>query len=258
MGSIKDKYQADLDLEFPTRIFNEVADGDSTAVEWYDAGVTITSVTDIGGFAEFNFTPGPTLVVGQEVRISGFLVETSYNVSGIITVASAGDFQIGIPYTGTEASVGSFEFLVARVTKLVVDECYKTLREEFIGFAADDTRPDVLTTIQTTDNTLTTIATIAIVDETTNIIHVDIIGIQDDGSNRLGSEISSMFYRTGAGSATFIDAGPSGTEDFTVKSAGSWSIPSFAVSGNNVLVQVQGAVATTINWICEADVETFS
>ena len=259
MGEVKDIYEADLNFEFPTRTFLEVAVGDMTDLEYFEANHSIDSVTDSSGIARFVVTGGPTLTVGREVLISGFTGSNiPYNTYGIITAVVAGDFECAtIAWIGTEAS-GSFDLLVDRVRKLVVDECYKSIREELIGFAADGTRPDALTVIQTTDNTLTTIATIPITDETTNIIHVDIIGIEDDGSNRLGSEISSMFFRTGAGSATFIDAGPSGTDDFTVKSAGSWSIPSFAVSGNNVLVQVQGAAATTINWVCEANVESFS
>jgi len=73
------------------------------------ASTTITSVSDFGGIARFNFAVGPTLFVHQEVDISGFVTETDYNTIGVITTVGAGFFQIGrIAFTGSEASAGSF------------------------------------------------------------------------------------------------------------------------------------------------------
>ncbi len=256
MGSVKDKYKADLDFEYPTRTFLEVATDDHTALEWFEPIHGIDSVSDSSGIARFVVTGGPLLTVGREVLISGFTGSNiPYNTYGVITAVVAGDFECAtIAWIGTEAS-GSFRLLVERITKLVVDECYKTIREEHQGFAEDETRPDILTTIQTTDATVTAIGTVAITDETTNIVHVDIIGIQDDGTDRATYERTQSVYRTGAGAATLVGTY---TDNHTAESDVSWGSPTATVSGNNLLINVTGKVATTINWVCEVDLESFS
>lgn len=69
---------------------------------------SINAVTDNGGIARFQFTPGPTLTVGQDVTLSGFLTYPSYNLTGQITDAGAGYFEISsISYLGNEIG-GSF------------------------------------------------------------------------------------------------------------------------------------------------------
>lgn len=53
----------------------------------------ITSVTNNGGTAQFDFTPGPTLIVGQPVTLSGFS-ESTYNGLGVVTVTGAGAIEV--------------------------------------------------------------------------------------------------------------------------------------------------------------------
>lgn len=71
-------------------------------------GAAIFSVTDSLGIAKFNFTPGPTLFVGQTVDISTFVTNTAYNVTGDITATGAGFFQISSIAFGTNET-GLFE-----------------------------------------------------------------------------------------------------------------------------------------------------
>lgn len=76
-----------------------------------DAGVaseSITAVLDSVGVARFVFSAPPTLFVGQEVTISGYVVNTDYNVTGIITATGAGFFEIASIAFGTGESGGSF------------------------------------------------------------------------------------------------------------------------------------------------------
>lgn len=71
-------------------------------------GASIDSVTDVATVAQFNFTVGPTLFVGQTVTISGFVTNTTYNGTFVITDTGAGFFRVAaLPFTGTEG-VGSF------------------------------------------------------------------------------------------------------------------------------------------------------
>jgi hypothetical protein len=65
----------------------------------------VTSVSDVGGIAEFNFT-GPTVYVGQEVVQSTF-GESTYNVTRIITVTNGtSTYQTGVAYAAPDT--GSF------------------------------------------------------------------------------------------------------------------------------------------------------
>ena len=95
-----------FDTSGTTGTFTAVADASITST-------TITSVTDNSGVARFNFTGG-TVYVNQEVVISGFVTNTTYNTTGIITATDGTSyFEIRdeytqVAYTGTEASVGSF------------------------------------------------------------------------------------------------------------------------------------------------------
>lgn len=80
------------------------------------ASTTIDSVSTTGTIARFNFTVGPTLFVGQEVTIVGFIINSAYNVTGIITVVGAGFFEISSIAFGTDESGGSFSGLSVTVT----------------------------------------------------------------------------------------------------------------------------------------------
>ncbi len=89
-----------FDTSGTTGTFTAVADA---AV----ASTSITSVTDNGGLARFNFSVGPTLFVNQEVVISGFTTNTAYNGTFCVTVVGAGLFEVGVAFGSDEAS-GAF------------------------------------------------------------------------------------------------------------------------------------------------------
>jgi hypothetical protein len=99
--------------------------------------------------------------------------------------------------------------------------------------------------VQTTDATLTTVDTIALEDENTYIITAELVGVKSDGSDRAGYRAKGLFYRTAAGSADQVG---STFFDQAIESDAAWGGLSFAVSGNNVLVQCTGKAATTIEW----------
>jgi len=72
------------------------------------ASESITSVSDSSGVARFNFSAPPTLFVGQEVTISGYVTNTDYNVTGVITATGAGFFEISSVAFGTDEAGGAF------------------------------------------------------------------------------------------------------------------------------------------------------
>jgi hypothetical protein len=99
----------DTTLQGSTLFFAAGATGAITAfADAAFASESITSVSDSGGVARFNFTPAPTLFVGQEVTISGYVTNTAYNVTGLITVTGAGFFEISSVVFGTDEAGGSF------------------------------------------------------------------------------------------------------------------------------------------------------
>jgi len=71
---------------------------------------TITSVSEVGGKAQFNFSGNPNPLVGQRVVISGFVNNPTYNVTEVkVTSASTGQFVIdSIDFVGNEMNVGKF------------------------------------------------------------------------------------------------------------------------------------------------------
>lgn len=68
---------------------------------------SITSVTDSSGVARFNFTAPPTLFVNQEVVISTFITNTSYNGTFLITATGANFFEVSSIAFGSDET-GSF------------------------------------------------------------------------------------------------------------------------------------------------------
>jgi uncharacterized cupin superfamily protein len=98
--------------------------------------------------------------------------------------------------------------------------------------------------LQTTDATVTTLFTHTLADENTYQIEVDILGVQSDGSNRGTFKVMGTFYRTAAGIA--VQQGTT-TTVHSATSFGSGGI-TFVISTNDVLVSVQGILATTIEW----------
>ena len=92
------------------QLFNtDGADGTFTAAA--DASITsttINTVSDVGGLAQFNFTVGPTVFVGQQVIVVGFVSNTNYNQTITITAVGAGFFRSDSIRFGSGESGGSF------------------------------------------------------------------------------------------------------------------------------------------------------
>lgn len=98
-----------VDLTGAATLFESRALGSLTAIA--DAAITttgISSVTDSGGIARFNYSVGPTTFVGQTVTISGYVTNTAYNTTGVITATGIGFLEISSIAFGSDEGVGSF------------------------------------------------------------------------------------------------------------------------------------------------------
>ncbi len=249
-GIVGQKYESLLNLEEPLKTLEEGTIGSMTELTWYDASVAITSVSDVGGDASFNFTPGPTLTVGTEVRITGFVTETNYNGTWLVTATSSGDFEIGETYTGDDT--GDFEVITDRVLKLSSDDCYKSLYEDRVEFVEDSLAPLAIDSVQTTDNTVTTIVTILGASLSDGDYRLDAtVHALDTGPTDL-AEYLGLCYFTVTSSVASINA--SG-QAVIIETAVAWAGISFSIVSNDLIVSVQGTGATTINWTANCGVE---
>jgi len=99
-------------------LFNETGvDRAYTAVvDASTASTVINSVTNVGGLAQFNFTPGPTTFVGQQAPISGFVTNTNYNQTVQITANGAGFFRSDSIAFGSSEATGAFTLPSVTIT----------------------------------------------------------------------------------------------------------------------------------------------
>lgn len=68
---------------------------------------SISSVSDSGGTASFNHA-GTSPSLGSEVTMTGFVTNTAYNTTGVVTASTGTSFEIfGIAF-GTDETVGSY------------------------------------------------------------------------------------------------------------------------------------------------------
>lgn len=102
----------------------------------------------------------------------------------------------------------------------------------------------VVSTVTTTDATVTTLATIAIANNTVVKIDVDAVARRTDAAARAGYRRAVLVYREAAGAATIQGSVDS---DFTRESTGAWNL-TIDVNVNDARIRVTGAAAQTINW----------
>ena len=248
-GIVGQKYESLLNLIEPTKTLEEGTINSMTELLWYDASVAISSVSDVGGNASFNFTPGPTLTVGAEVRITGFVTETNYNGTWLVTATSAGDFEIGETYTGDDT--GDFEVITDRVLKLAADDCYKSLYEDRVDFIEDEIAPLANSIVQTTDNTVTTILTILGASLSDGDYRLDAsVHALDTGPTDLAEYIGLCYFTVTSSVASINASG----QAVIIETAVAWTGVSFSIVSNDLIISVQGTGATTINWTAKCSI----
>lgn len=77
--------------------------------------INITSVTDVGGIANFVHA-GSSPAVGNTITIKGFLTNTLYNITGIVTFSDSTNFQISSISFGSSESIGSFTLVLSEIS----------------------------------------------------------------------------------------------------------------------------------------------
>jgi hypothetical protein len=110
--------------------------------------------------------------------------------------------------------------------------------------------------VQTTNATVTALKTIALADNTVYTILVFVEARRTDVAGRSGFYRRAVVFREAAGAATLV-----GTVDTIGADKTSGTITAsvdVVVTGDNLVVQVTGAAAQTINWACGVDYQGVS
>jgi len=214
--SLKELYRDDLLNHFASHTFTETTVGSMTLVEFKD---------------------GSSDVVSQSKN----LVDTdAYRTIREDLRGTAGDVVLAITSTQRDAlTLDDDEFIIMVDTHV---ECYDGTQVVVVGGTEWQVRP--ATTIQTTDDTQTTIDSFALDDEETYMVQINVVGTKSDGSDRCGVIKQACLYRDGGGSATL-----QGNVSLTLEeySDSNWDVD-ITVLGNYVRASVTGVAATTINW----------
>lgn len=101
-----------------------------------------------------------------------------------------------------------------------------------------------VTTVSTTDGTLTTIDTVAVPTSEAIFISAKIIAVRDTVAEKAGLEIEAI-YANNAGTVTL-----QGAVNYQHRQVpAGWDV-TFVISGTNVLIRVAGNAATNIDWKC--------
>lgn len=184
-------------------------------------------------------------------------VVSGSSISGLsITAAQIGDGEIdedklATSVAGSGLAGGGGAALSVNVDGSTIEINTDTLRVKAAGIGtshvADDAIDDDKTirtaraSVQTTDGTTTTIATISLADNSAVLVDALVVARQTSGAAHAGIVQRGLAYRAGGGA---VLAGQAEDADLT---ASAWTA-TFAVSGNDLLLQVTGAAATTIDW----------
>lgn len=101
-------------------------------------------------------------------------------------------------------------------------------------------------TVSTTDDTWTTVASYTMTDDTVMHFTADVVGRRTNSADRAGYSRRGIFYREAAGGAT--QQGVSDTY-FTEESHGPYNCR-LSTSGNDIIVEVKGDTGHDVNWKC--------
>ncbi len=98
--------------------------------------------------------------------------------------------------------------------------------------------------VSTTDNTITTIATIPIADDTAVAFEVNGEGVRTNGADQAAYIRRALVFRRGGGPATIQGAV---SNEWTEESAPAWNF-TIAVTGNDCIITVRGSISHDIDW----------
>lgn len=216
--SMKELYRDDLLNRFASHTFTETTVGSMTLVEFKDGS------SDVVGAAQ-------TLVA-----------DDAYKSIREGLVGTTGDVLIRLTKAQRDAVTDPEEFVFLQQDDLDL-ECWDGNAFAVVGATAWQLRSSA--TVQTTDDTQTTIDSFTLEDEKTYMVQINVVGTKADGSERCGVIKTAVVYRDG-GSATMEGVEAATLEEY---SDSNWDA-SITVSGNDVRASATGLAATTVDWKC--------
>jgi len=172
-----------------------------------------------------------------------FKFGSSGGLGDVTGAASSTDFEL-VLFSGGTGKVIKNSNLLADVSALTAPRTL-TFRDLSGTVAFLNDIRGAVSNLTTTNNSLTTIATIPVLDNSVILLEVSYVAFRTDTSgDRAGYKREAVIYRESAGSATFqgnINTG------LTRESTAQYNA-TMVVSGDNVLIQVAGQTGHTLNW----------
>ena len=166
-----------------------------------------------------------------------------FDTDRVTSVNTGNSFSIAgrVADGGTSIKVGSITTLTSGKIVSFYNDAWTT-EKAFID--KDGGYSQVRGVVQTTDATITTVATFTLA-ATSKVFHVKgiVVGRTTSDANRASYELDVTVYRAGAGA---VIQGAI-TSVHTVESDATWNA-TFDVTGNDLRLRVTGVAATTINW----------
>lgn len=208
-----------------------------------DTGADIASASTISVSADCNFA-----------RVTGSTAIGIVNVTGSTLIGLDGaSFELIMPAgVKLDSTIASSNLSNSRMPKAGrVRFTYDAVNSKW--WVTDDSSMSVSTT--TADATVTTIATIPLADNTVYRVAAESVLRDTAGTHRGIIGATACAYRQGAGSA-ILQGSAQALHTAVVSDAG--LALTFAVSGNDLLVQVAGLAATTIDWTVDVELRGVS
>lgn len=220
-----------------------------------------TTSTDTNILVEnTNSTDGTLAKVNFKNNASSFLSARIYS-SGTTTNKYAGANDSAILTIGGRlslATTGAHDFTVYTndTERFKVTSAGDVKEKAHSAFAGSDS---VRTTgaVQTTNATQTTAKTIGLADDSVYWVTVRVAARETGNTDRAVFQFTALAYRASGGGATLQGTVISLVTPIKTAGATTWDA-TVTTSGNNILVSVTGAAATTINWACDVDYQGVS
>lgn len=197
------------------------------------------------------FQPGSGSASWAAVQINPTINGTSSGTAACLVVASKTNTLTGgvvnlVDFGTTSTDYGTGYTSVWRLTAAGDIEQKAGAAATAVHTPAASSSSSGVRQVQTTDATVTTIATIPTSSDRGYVVRAMVVGTRVTGTNETGAYEVICTFENDAGTLTQVSTD---TQPHVKEDTAAWDV-TINPSGTNILVQVTGEAAKTINWTC--------